>query len=210
MIVPESYLYKGTRTWKLYGHHGLILDSSGLNRLKAYVKGTTVEPRSVDTPSLWTPLLCGHFLPVLFAFLIWVYNLWPLATPSFTNVDTRYFHLWSPPVHVAWWVHMHHFPSAGMWLRSQSANFSQFWSIFSCHLWDQCKSSEKMLPCLGGGGLCCSGTAFQMLRLQDVSAHFSQFPAGPVSSLVCLPVLTWPNIRENNPYFYKLCNKLHH
>ena len=35
----------------------------------------------------------------------------------------------------------------GMWLCSQLANFSQFWSK-SCHIWDQCKSSEKMLPCM--------------------------------------------------------------
>ncbi len=52
-----------------------------------------------------------------------------------------------------------------------------------CHLWDQCKPSEKMFPLSGVGGLCCSGTAFQMFRLQDVSAHFSQFRVGSVSSL---------------------------
>ena len=70
-----------------------------------------------------------------------------------------------------------------MWLRSQLANFSQFWFKF-CHLWDQCKSSEKMLPCMGGRGLYYWGTAMQMLKLQEVSAHFSQFRVGPVSSLV--------------------------
>ena len=70
----------------------------------------------------------------------------------------------------------------GMWLRSQLANFSQFWSKF-CHLWDQCKSSEKPFPWLGGGGRCCSGTAFQMLQLQDISAHFIQFRVQPASSL---------------------------
>ncbi len=36
---------------------------------------------------------------------------------------------------------------SGMWLDSQLANFSQFWSRF-CQLWDQCKSSEKMFPCM--------------------------------------------------------------
>ncbi len=42
--------------------------------------------------------------------------------------------------------------SAGMWLCSQLANFSQFWYKF-CHLWDQCKSSEKMIPCMGLWGI---------------------------------------------------------
>ncbi len=40
-----------------------------------------------------------------------------------------------------------------------------------------------MFPCLGGRGLCCSGTVFQMLWLQDISPHFSQFCVRPVSSL---------------------------
>ena len=30
----------------------------------------TVEPRPVDTPSLWTPHPCGHFLPGSFVFLV--------------------------------------------------------------------------------------------------------------------------------------------
>ncbi len=80
-------------------------------------------------------------------------------------------------------VGLHRVPvPPGMWLRSQLANFSHFWSKF-CHLWNQCKSSEKMLPCMGGRGLYYSGTAVQMPQLQEVSAHFSQFRVGPVSSL---------------------------
>ncbi len=62
--------------------------------------------------ALWTPHPCGHFLPGPFVFLIYSYqisfssvdsghlanvdsgfhlnlcNLWPVATPSFTSVDT--------------------------------------------------------------------------------------------------------------------------
>ena len=71
----------------------------------------------------------------------------------------------------------------GMWLRSQLANFSQFWSNF-CHLWDQCKSSEKMFPSMGDGGLYYSGTVLQMLWLRDDSAHFSQFCVRAVSLTV--------------------------
>ncbi len=64
----------------------------------------------------------------------------------------------------------------GMLIRSQLANFSQFWSKF-CHLWlwDQCKSSEKRFPCMGGWGLCCSGTVFQIhiyfLRIRPSVNH---------------------------------------
>ena len=70
----------------------------------------------------------------------------------------------------------------GMWLCSQFPKFSQFW-FKSCHVWDQCKSSKKLFPCRGGRSLWCSGTAFQMLWLHDVSDHFSQFRVWLVSSL---------------------------
>ncbi len=49
----------------------------------------TVEPRPIDTPDLWTPHHCGHFLsgPFLYNPIV---ALLPVATPtgSFTGVGT--------------------------------------------------------------------------------------------------------------------------
>ncbi len=61
----------------------------------------TVEPRPVDTPLLWTPHHCGRFSPGPFAFPYII--LWPLATTSFTSVDTSL--LWTLFVR-PWAVHI--------------------------------------------------------------------------------------------------------
>ena len=66
---------------------------------------------------------------------------------------------------------------------------------------DQCKSSEKMVPCIGARGLCWSGTIFQMLGLQKVSAHFSQFRVRFVSSLI--KVILGQISPISVPYFYR-------
>ena len=59
-------------------------------------KNVTVEPRPVDTPLQWTPHHCGHFSPGPFD--------WPVATPSFTIVDTSLLwtlFVWPLAVHIS-------------------------------------------------------------------------------------------------------------
>ncbi len=67
---------------------------------------------------------------------------------------------------------------AGIILRSQLANFSQFWSKF-CHPWDQCKSGEKRFSLYYTGG---SGRLFMTAcptRIYIAQVRFSRIFARP-------------------------------
>ncbi len=74
----------------------------------------------------------------------------------------------------------------GIILRSQLANFSQFWSKF-CHPWDQCKSGEKRCNLYAGG----FWQAFLLDCLFSTdslwSCHFSRIFARPEWSLCTVP-----------------------
>ncbi len=113
----------------------------------------------------------GHVLHLIFHWGPYMirepsWTLWPLREDRSIMMD-QIWHLYDEPnmihlthlliliVHCQYSYHPFsqlYKGHTGMWLRSQLAKFSQFWSKF-CHLWDQCKSSEKMLPCMGVGSL---------------------------------------------------------
>ena len=72
--------------------------------------------------------------------------------------------------------------STGIILRSQLANFSQFWSEI-CYPWDQCKSGEKRFSLYAGG----SGRLFLTAWSAPICfarVHFSRIFARPEWSLV--------------------------
>ena len=57
-------------------------------------------------------------------------------------------------------------------------------------------SVNQLRKCFPTWGLCCSGPVFQMLQLQEVSAHFSQFHVRPVSSLLTKTALFASNMTQ--------------
>ncbi len=152
-------------------------------RLRGLAYHIIVIWQQSSNPSHWIPLSPEHYALMISLSAQWGNRLtlsstWTNCTTSThvvildPDIALQVFSLW--PI-ILWLI-------AGMWLRSQLANFSQFWSKF-CHLWDQCKSSEKGFPCIGDEGLCCFGIVFQMLRMWEVSSHFSQFGVRSVLSL---------------------------
>ena len=115
---------------------------------------------------------------------------------------------------LSFWAHL-----SGLWLCSQLANFSQLWSKI-CHLWDQCKSSEKMLPCKGVGvftiqeQLCKCHNCRRFLRIlaNFASGQSHTWPLkmhGGLSDIAfCLPVcwFVWlgRNSQDNNSHIKKV------
>ncbi len=90
------------------------------------------------------------------------------------------------------------FPCSGIILRSQLANFSQFWSKF-CHPLDQCKSDEKSLHAGGFWQAFLLDCLFSTNSLW--SCHFSRIFARPEWSLVLLQP---PAINEEPIPYIKL------
>ncbi len=121
------------------------------------------------------------------AFAMKSFNLW---NNSFMDVDFHIIYIYDVPLYRQT-SNLRSKPSenylfTGNILRSQLANFSQFWSKF-CHSWDQCKSGERRFSLYAGG----SGMLF-----------LTACPALIYNLLVS--VLANFSLDQNDPYILKL------